>query len=498
MTDRTPAAQWRENGEPDPHGTHYDGERAQLAMGHMTDDEFANELFLNGDVQPSVQQLIEGSALRPIVWLTAAKERIRWLSRALERELARNAHAPSTAPVEALQEILRVHANDNARPRAFYIASDALAKFHSAVEQDAGPSQTPCPPELTDEMIRAALAVQWPALYRDSLFAEHDGPEVRKATEQRIAAVRKQWEAMHAAAGAAARPAAAEPAAQADLTPVFDALQIGSAARTPAILLANVQNLIRREHCLSALERTFFTVQTPPEPCEGEDEPGEDCLLNWGHEPENYLKAFREALGTLFGALPSFGWTNTSERRPDAGELIVKRWKSGSVWAGVYSGTEKDSSFDEWCALPKDFIAQTFNDLPTDFKSAKATILSLPEEDVRGLAISQFILLQLHEKYPDGMPGIVPRDVRATFDAMADAFLPTFGANGSDQRERMWKSMVDAAFGVPAEGLRERLAPLLNEFGMRQWQSGRGVSHESVEDAFDAVLDAATQGTQRG
>jgi hypothetical protein len=46
------------------------------------------------------------------------------------------------------------------------------------------------------------------------------------------------------------------------------------------------------------------------------------------------------------------GWVKTSDRRPEAGRLIVKRWKNGSVWAGVYSGTDKDSSFDEWCYLP--------------------------------------------------------------------------------------------------------------------------------------------------
>lgn len=330
MAEGTPAAQWRVNGEPDPHGRQYDVERAALAMGHLTDDEFANALFLNGDVQPSVQQLIDGTAFRPIVWLTAAKERIRWLSRALEREKARSA--------------------------------------------------------------------------------------------------------------------AAQPS---DFEAVFDALGIGTGARTPETLLANVQNLLRREQCLSALERTFFTVQTPPDPAEDQDEPGEDCLLNWGHEPDNYVQAFREALGTLFGALPSFGWTQTSERRPAAGELIVKRWKSGSVWAGVYSGTEKDSSFDEWCALPKDFVAQAVNDLPTEFKAAKAAILSLPEGDIRGLAIAQFIQLQLHQKYPSS---VVPRDVRATFDLMADAFLPAFGAKGSAQRERMWQAMVDAAFVEGARG----------------------------------------------
>jgi hypothetical protein len=47
------------------------------------------------------------------------------------------------------------------------------------------------------------------------------------------------------------------------------------------------------------------------------------------------------------------GWIKTAERRPAPGSLIVKRWlRPGSVWAGVYGGSDKDSSFDEWCALP--------------------------------------------------------------------------------------------------------------------------------------------------
>lgn len=48
----------------------------------------------------------------------------------------------------------------------------------------------------------------------------------------------------------------------------------------------------------------------------------------------------------------SHGWISMAERKPEPGTLIVKRWKSGSVWAGVYSGSDKDSSFDEWVALP--------------------------------------------------------------------------------------------------------------------------------------------------
>lgn len=64
----TPAARWRENGEPDPHGDRYNGERSALCRGDVTDDELANEVYL----YPNIGNL------------TAAKERIRWLSRRLE------------------------------------------------------------------------------------------------------------------------------------------------------------------------------------------------------------------------------------------------------------------------------------------------------------------------------------------------------------------------------------------------------------------------------
>jgi hypothetical protein len=79
---RTPAAQWRENGEKDPH-KRFDGERSDLALGYLSDDELANAVYLHGDRSPSIADLLAGKAVRPIVYLTAAKERIRWLSRAL-------------------------------------------------------------------------------------------------------------------------------------------------------------------------------------------------------------------------------------------------------------------------------------------------------------------------------------------------------------------------------------------------------------------------------
>lgn len=38
----TPASEWSERGEADPHAGHYDCERHQLTMGRFTDDELAN------------------------------------------------------------------------------------------------------------------------------------------------------------------------------------------------------------------------------------------------------------------------------------------------------------------------------------------------------------------------------------------------------------------------------------------------------------------------
>lgn len=85
-TDRpeeTPASRWRVNGQADPHGTRYDCERRRTAMGHMTDDELANAIYLD----PNIGNL------------TAAKDRIRWLSR-LVHHLAVNECLQKVRPGE--------------------------------------------------------------------------------------------------------------------------------------------------------------------------------------------------------------------------------------------------------------------------------------------------------------------------------------------------------------------------------------------------------------
>ena len=91
----TPSSHWRAEGQADPYAGHYDCERAALAMGNLTDDELANAAFANYDVRSPLQDIIAGKAYSPIAYMTAAKDRIRWLSRSLEKatsELATESH----------------------------------------------------------------------------------------------------------------------------------------------------------------------------------------------------------------------------------------------------------------------------------------------------------------------------------------------------------------------------------------------------------------------
>jgi hypothetical protein len=81
----TPGLRWAVAGQPDPHCSMYDCERAALTLGALSDDELANEAFMNYDRRPPVEKLIDGTAFLPIVYMSAVKERIRWLSRALAK-----------------------------------------------------------------------------------------------------------------------------------------------------------------------------------------------------------------------------------------------------------------------------------------------------------------------------------------------------------------------------------------------------------------------------
>lgn len=90
------ASHWKTNGEPDPHEGKYDGDRADLTLGKLTDDELANAAFMNYDVRPPIKDLLDGTAHMPIVYMQAVKDRIRWLSRQLAKATAPRLTAPTT------------------------------------------------------------------------------------------------------------------------------------------------------------------------------------------------------------------------------------------------------------------------------------------------------------------------------------------------------------------------------------------------------------------
>ena len=87
----TPAALWAvEAASEDPFPELINKERGSLVLGNHTDDQLANEVFLYGDMstEEKARAMITGKC-SSVAYLTAGKERIRWLSRHLESALAR-------------------------------------------------------------------------------------------------------------------------------------------------------------------------------------------------------------------------------------------------------------------------------------------------------------------------------------------------------------------------------------------------------------------------
>jgi hypothetical protein len=73
MNKSTPFSEWSRDGLPDPHNEYYQGEKANIAMGDKPSMAVATMLP------------VMAGTLMGIVWLTAAKEHLRWLSRKLYR-----------------------------------------------------------------------------------------------------------------------------------------------------------------------------------------------------------------------------------------------------------------------------------------------------------------------------------------------------------------------------------------------------------------------------
>lgn len=78
---KTPSSLWSIENKADPFNGRYLCERHELTLGELTDDQLANEVFLYGNEEPTMQQILNNEAKFPIMYLGAAKDRIRWLSR---------------------------------------------------------------------------------------------------------------------------------------------------------------------------------------------------------------------------------------------------------------------------------------------------------------------------------------------------------------------------------------------------------------------------------
>lgn len=92
---------WREKGEPDPHAGKYDCEVSELALGHYTDDQLANAVFVHDHRNLDLNAALRGEPTS-IALLTAAKERIRWLSRKYHDLKVSVAHGATTELAERL------------------------------------------------------------------------------------------------------------------------------------------------------------------------------------------------------------------------------------------------------------------------------------------------------------------------------------------------------------------------------------------------------------
>ena len=108
----TPSANWFINGEKDPFPELINQERGSLCLGNHTDDELAAEVFLYGNPsdREKSQRLMSGQ-IPDIAYLTAAKERIRWLSRHLESSLKANQELVNR--IVELETIIRSQENDD-------------------------------------------------------------------------------------------------------------------------------------------------------------------------------------------------------------------------------------------------------------------------------------------------------------------------------------------------------------------------------------------------
>lgn len=76
------------------------------------------------------------------------------------------------------------------------------------------------------------------------------------------------------------------------LNDICSAFGIGGNARTPSIVMTNVENSIRRSACLGRIETLYVENEI-----DDEGEEVEIQLLNWGQNPDDYEATFKKVAG---------------------------------------------------------------------------------------------------------------------------------------------------------------------------------------------------------
>jgi hypothetical protein len=87
---------------------------------------------------------------------------------------------------------------------------------------------------------------------------------------------------------------------------VYDLVGMGALARTPSILLTNLENMKRRSDCLSGIEQ-LFTYEVPDD--DMPDEMIDECDLNWGQCRAEYVETFKAALPAFIARHPEYAPT---------------------------------------------------------------------------------------------------------------------------------------------------------------------------------------------
>ncbi|CAM2163286.1 hypothetical protein BC2230_120122 [Burkholderia cepacia] len=129
-----------------------------------------------------------------------------------------------------------------------------------------------------------------------------------------------------------------------DLARVYAAFGIGEKARTINTLLVNIGNATRRSDCLWGIEK-LFRYEAPADDCP--DEMIEECDLNWGQSPAEYVETFKAALPAFVARRPELALQQTgSADARDEDVLVPKRmWEVlGTVYATIVGDDRVDSN----------------------------------------------------------------------------------------------------------------------------------------------------------